>query len=138
MYDLIPPKACFCGCGRSMSFGRVQSINGVGTCLRDDVEVLRAEAERTPGDGAGARLVADAQPLLDMLRDIVHGDRAADTLDRAALREWWQRAHPVRERIVGEGIAAERATPRYTPRQLAMLHELGALSEMHVWKRLAG
>lgn len=138
MYDLIPPKACFCGCGRSMSFGRVQSINGVGTCLREDVEVLRGEAERAPGDEEVAKLLADAEPLLEMLRDVVHGDRTEDTLDRGALRDWWQRAHPVRDRIVAAEPAAGRTAPRYTPRQVAMLHELGALSEMHVWRRLAG
>ena len=138
MYDLIPPKACFCGCGRSMSFGRVQSINGVGTCLRGDVAILQAEAQRTPGDEVVAKLLADAEPLVDMLCDIVHGDRDVDTLDRAALRDWWQRTHPVRERIVAADPQAERAAPRYTARQLAMLHELGALSEMHVWRRLAG
>lgn len=139
VYDLIPPTACFCGCGRSMSFGRVQTVNGAAMCLRADVDMLSAAAGRAPRDEAVAGLLADAEPLLDMLRGILHGDRPADALDRAALRGWWQRALPVRDRVQDALSPADRTGAgerRYTPRQLAMLHELGALSEMQVWGRM--
>ncbi len=138
MYDLMPPTACFCGCGRSMAFGRVQTINGAGRCLTGDVEVLRAAAQPGEPGEAAASLVADAEPLLEMLRDVVHGDRPEKTLDRSALRAWWQRALPERDRLEAAGAAPSGDRARgahYTPRQLAALHELGALGEMQVWAR---
>jgi hypothetical protein len=131
MYDLTPPTACFCGCGRSMGFGSVRLINGVGQCLAADVEVLRAAAA---GDEEVAALLRDAEPLWEMLREVLHGDRSNDTLDRDALRAWWGRALPIRDRVAGTTRPAD-ASARYSARQLATLHELGALSENQFWAR---
>ncbi len=131
IYDLTPPTACFCGCGRSMGFGSVKIVNGVGQCLNADVDVLR---EAAAGDEEVAALLRDAEPLREMLRDILHGDRADGSLDREALRAWWARALPVRDRVAGP-VAASDASTRYTARQLATLHELGALSETQFWGR---
>lgn len=116
-----------------MGFGSVRLINGVGQCLAADVDMLR---EAGAGDDAATTLLRDAEPLWEMLRDVLHGDRANDTLDRDALRAWWRRALPIRDRLAGEGHPATGDTSaRYTARQLATLHELGALSETQFWGR---
>ena len=114
-----------------MGFGSVRLINGVGQCLNSDIEVLRPKAA---GDEEVAALLRDAEPLWEMLRDVLHGDRANDGLDRDALRAWWARALPIRDRVAGAPQPSD-ASARYTPRQLAALHELGALSETQFWGR---
>jgi hypothetical protein len=105
-------KACFCGCGRKVPFGRRRVTNALGARLTADVELFQGALERAPDpryDADLLRLVATGPPLRDKLRDLIHG-----TLDRADYpreqgQRWLEEAGEHRKRLAFAAVDADLA-----------------------------
>lgn len=97
---------CFCGCGRSVPFGRRRATNVLGAQVTKDVAMLTAAATATPqhaADGEAAVLRSQGTVYHDLLAAIVHGDAARAELDKPALTDWWRQAQHCRERLEQDG-----------------------------------
>jgi hypothetical protein len=102
-------KACFCGCGRRVPFGRRRFANAIGERIDRDLALFAGAVERgDQGEHAAElrELVTLGAPLRDTLRGIVHGTVDRRQYDKAAGRAWLKRAHAHRGRI---GLEVARA-----------------------------
>ena len=103
-------KACFCGCGRSVPFGRRRATNAYGGRIAEDVAMLQGAQQRAPGLAAGEdvpRLIADGLAFRTTLARVVHGEASRETIDKVALKVWWKQMQPHRERMMQAGSELE-------------------------------
>jgi len=93
---------CFCGCGRTVPFGRRRATNVLGERVTQDVAMLTVAAAGSTGhvaDGEAGVLRTQGTVFHDLLAGIVHGDASRKDLDKGALTDWWRQAQHVRERV---------------------------------------
>jgi hypothetical protein len=101
---------CFCGCGRSVPFGRRRFTNMYGGRVTSDVAMLRGARERAPELAAGTdvpQLIDEGDAYRLLLARMVHGDASRKDLDTDALKVWWQRMQPYREGMIKAGAELE-------------------------------
>ena len=105
-------KKCFCGCGRTVPFGRKRIANSLGDQMRKDIELFKGSVERTPDpehDADLRRLIATGIPLRDKLRDILHGTLDRDDYPRDQGQAWLKEAIQHRKRMATQMIEADFA-----------------------------
>lgn len=101
---------CFCGCGRSVPFGRRRVTNMYGGRVAADVAMLRGARERAPELVAGddvPRLIDEGDTYRALLARMVHGESSRTDLDKDALKEWWTAMQPYRESMIKAGAELE-------------------------------
>ncbi len=106
-------KACFCGCGLDVPFGRRRVANELGETYDEHLAIFRGALERSvlqPAEESELReLVAAGGPLRDGLRDVVHGTLDRKDFDKSSGRAWLKRAIDVRGRMAEQLIAEDYA-----------------------------
>jgi Short C-terminal domain len=105
-------KECFCGCGRSVPFGRKRIANMLGNRLTEDVALFEGSLERTPDpehDADLRRLVATGIPLRDKLAAVVHGTLDRDDYPREDGKRWLEEATEHRKRMAMQVVDADFA-----------------------------
>jgi Short C-terminal domain len=105
-------KKCFCGCGRTVPFGRKRITNLLGRELTDDVALFEGSIERMPDpqhDGDLRRLIATGAPLRDKLRDVIHGTLDRDDFPREEGQAWLKEANEHKKHMATQMIGADFA-----------------------------
>jgi hypothetical protein len=105
-------KACFCGCGRDVPFGRRRLTNSVGAQVSKDLALFEGALERAPDpehDAALRGLVAEGPKHVEQLRGVIHGTRDRGQLDRDGIRAWLDRAGDHRLRLAKQAIEGDYA-----------------------------
>ena len=105
-------RACFCGCGRKVPFGRRRLTNAVARQLRKDLALFEGALERAPDpehDVALRELVAAGPPFVEQLRGVIHGTRDRGQLDRDGIKAWMDRAGDHRLRLAKQAIEGDYA-----------------------------
>jgi len=68
--------------------------------------MLQGAQKRAPQLVAGEevpRLIAEGLALRTTLARVVHGEASRETIDKDALKGWWKRMQPYRERMMQAG-----------------------------------
>ena len=105
-------KKCFCGCGRTVPFGRKRITNMLGDQLTKDIALFEGSIERTPDpehDGELRRLIATGIPLRDKLREVVHGTLDRDDFPRDEGKRWLEEANEHRKRMAMQMVETDFA-----------------------------
>jgi hypothetical protein len=105
-------KECFCGCGRSVPFGRKRITNMLGRQLSDDVALFQGAVERTPDpehDADLRRLITAGIPLRDKLAAVIHGTLDRDDYPRDEGKRWLEEAGEHRKRLAMQVVDADFA-----------------------------
>ena len=101
---------CFCGCGMDVPFGRRRVANMIGDKCAEHLAVVSGALERGTDPEHSAQLsdlASRGQPILDAVREVVHGTRDRRDFDKDASRAWMKEAIEVRERLAKAAIAED-------------------------------
>jgi hypothetical protein len=105
-------KECFCGCGRSVSFGRKRLANSFGRQMDERLALFKGSVERTPDpehDPELRELIAAGPRLRENIRARVHGDIDRDQMLKDEALEWMKRANEHWGRMAKETAQADYA-----------------------------
>jgi len=91
-------------------FGRRRVTSLYGGKIAENVAMLQGAQQRAPQLVAGGdvpRLIAEGLAFRTTLARVVHGEASRETIDKDALKVWWEQMLPYRERMTKAGTELE-------------------------------
>jgi Short C-terminal domain len=94
-------KACFCGCGRNIPFGRLRIANHVGDLLEQNVAILEGLQDRGTAEAKAeaTSLLPAGRDYLAEVTEYVHGQRDRDSVRRKEIQDYCDTLVDLRKRL---------------------------------------